>query len=101
MTVKCPECGIKYENRRKIIHHFTNDRVHPRIRDYFKVKLDNGETYYRNPALGEYFFSYVEFRNSWYQTEYSMSEYFLENFGKLPDEDELWEKGLGTENKRN
>lgn len=91
--MKCPECGIPYDSRREIINHFTNDGVHPYIRDYFKTE----NSYYRNPVLGEFYKSYIEFRNSWYEVEPSMTDWFLDNFSKLPDESTLRENELADQ----
>jgi hypothetical protein len=80
--ITCPECDKEFENLKKLIHHFSNDGVHPYIRDYFKI-----ESGYYNPCTGRKYNSYVGFRHSWNNCPLSMSEYFLRNFGSLPNQE--------------
>lgn len=77
---ECPICGDRFETAKQLITHVNKKPDHDTISDHFK--LGNGR--YLNPEMDEYYVDYTKFHNSWLNTDYTMSEYFLQHFGELP-----------------
>lgn len=77
--IVCPACGDVFDTEKGLRTHAGNTSKHPNISDYFRR---GGE--YLNPVTGESFEDYTDFKVSWQDLDYSMTDIWREDFGDLP-----------------